>query len=114
MSQIKETAMKVMKAWDEKDESAMRKHVHPDYISKDPMVTTVGIDNAIKKMNEFPFKGGLEIRHTIAEGNMLVVEGDWIVKEPFQAELPMVSVMKFEGDMLKEKSIYFDTAKISK
>ena len=110
----KEIALTVMKAWDEKDESTLRKHLHPNYVSIDPMMTIEGIDKAVEKMNAFPFKGEFEISHSIAEGNLLVVEGNWRIESPMKADIPLISLMKFEKDKLKEKRIYFDTGRLAK
>jgi len=111
---IKEIAMKIEKAWEEKDEATLRKHLHPDYISKDPMMTVKGIDKTIEKMKSFPFKGALEIKKFISEGDTHTEEGVWHVHSPFKADIPYVSIMTFEKDKLKNKNIYFDTAKIPK
>jgi hypothetical protein len=109
----KDIAMKVMKAWEEKDEVTLRHYLHPDYVSKDPLMTVIGVDKAIDKMHSFPFKGGLEITHLFSEGDLVAMEGIWKITHPIEEEVPITSIMQFEKDVLREKSIYFDTAKIS-
>lgn len=110
----KDTALKIMKAWKEKDERTLRALLHPHYVSKDPMMTVEGIDKTIEKMKEFPFEGDLEIDHLLAESDQVVVEGIWRLQKPVKTEIPIISLMKFEGDKLKEKRIFFDTAKLAK
>lgn len=113
MLDTKQLSEKVMKAWDEKDEASMRELLHPDYVCTDPMTTTRGIDNTIEKMREFKFESDLKIRNCICEGDMVVIEGDWLVSAPMKAEVPLSTTMRFENGRLKEKYIYFDTAKLA-
>ncbi len=35
---------------------------------------------------------------------------DWKVTAPFQATIPMVEVMEFEGDKVKRARLFFDSA----
>lgn len=111
--EIKEIALKIMKAWEEKDEATMRAHLHPDYISKDPMETTKGVDKTIEKMKIFPFKGRVDTEHFISEGDTVVAAGIWHVDSPIKAEVPIISLTKFEKDKIKEKRIYFDPARVA-
>ena len=112
MTDTKEIALKIEKAWEEKDEAALRKHLHPDYISQDPKMTVKGIEATIEKMRNFTCKGDLETRNCISDGNRHVFEGIWHVTSPKKVDIPYISVMTFEGSKLKEKTIYFDPAKL--
>ena len=114
MTNIHDIALKIEKAWDEKDEATMRENLHPDYVSIDPMMTLKGVDSVVEKMKAFPFEGDMEIINTLTQGDIHVLQGVWQVESPFKLDIPYVAVKKFEGDKLKQQNIYFDTGRLPK
>ena len=110
MSTLIDVAKKMTKAWEQKDESAFRACLHDDYSFKGPMMEMKSANEAIEFMNRCPFEFTKENCEVIVEGKTLVHVFDWNVTAPFQATIPMVEVMEFEGDKVKKARLFFDSA----
>ncbi len=110
MSELVEIIRAIDTAWKSKDELTMRKHLHEDYSFKGPMMEMVGVDACIACMNTMPFEGDSNSSEIICEGNKAVHAFDWIINAPFQATVPMVEIMEFEDNKLKNSRMFFDTA----
>ncbi|MDA0737452.1 MAG: nuclear transport factor 2 family protein [Nitrospirae bacterium] len=110
MSALVEVAKAMAKAWEEKDEAAFRACLHADYSFKGPMMEMNSVDEAIHFMNRCPFESTTENCEVVVEGQKLVHIFDWNVTAPFQATIPMVEVMEFEGEKVKHARLFFDSA----
>ena len=110
MSVLIEVAKKMTKAWEQKDEAAFRACLHESYSFKGPMMELKSANEAVEFMNRCPFESTSENCEAIVEGNTLVHIFDWKVTAPFQATIPMVEVMEFEGDKVKRARLFFDSA----
>lgn len=109
MMDIKEAIEQMTDAWNNKDEAAMRPFLHDDYKFKGPMMEANSADECIAMMKDCPFEGGCENHEIIVEGNKAVSVFDWVVTAPFQATIPMIEVMEFEGGKVKNSRMFFDT-----
>lgn len=114
MTDINNLAKIIEKAWDQKDEATLRQYLHPEYTSCDPMTTVKGIDKTIEKMKAFSLEGELEVKRFITQDDTNVLEGVWHLESPFKADIPYVSIKRFENEKLIEQNIYFDTGKLPK
>ncbi len=110
MSQLIDVAKKMTKAWEEKDEVAFRSCLHTDYSFTGPMMQMNSADEAVGFMKQCDFQFSNENCEVVVEGNQLVHVFDWNVTAPFQATIPMVEVMEFEGTKVKRARLYFDSA----
>lgn len=110
MSNNVETVKHMNTAWKNKDEAGMRASLHPDYNFKGPMMD-MDIEGCIEFMKTCPFECKNLNSEMVSEGNKVVHIFDWDVTAPFQANIPMVEILEFEGDKIKNARLYFDTAK---
>ena len=110
MSALIDVAKKLIKAWEQKDESTLRACLHDDYSFKGPMMEMKSADEAVAFMNTCPFEFTNEHCEVMVEGKTLVHIFDWKVTAPFQATIPMVEVMEFEGEKVKRARLFFDSA----
>jgi len=110
MSTLVNVAKKMTKAWEDKDEAAFRACLHDDYTFKGPMMEMNSANEAVEFMNSCSFECTSENCEVVVEGQTLVHIFDWKVTAPFQATIPMVEVMEFEGDKVKRARLFFDSA----
>lgn len=110
MSTLVDVAKAMTKAWEEKDAASFRACLHADYSFKGPMMEMKSADEAVEFMNRCPFEFTNENCEVVVEGQTLVHIFDWKVTAPFQATIPMVEVMEFEGDTVKRARLFFDSA----
>lgn len=110
MSTLVDVAKKMTKAWEDKDEAAFRACLHDDYTFKGPMMEMNSANEAVEFMNRCSFECTSENCEVVVEGQTLVHIFDWKVTAPFQATIPMVEVMEFEGDKVKRARLFFDSA----
>ncbi len=110
MSTLVDVAKKMTKAWEDKDEAAFRACLHDDYTFKGPMMEMNSANEAVEFMNSCSFECTSENCEVVVEGQTLVHIFDWKVTAPFQATIPMVEVMEFEGDKVKRARLFFDSA----
>lgn len=110
MGNSAEIVKKLDQAWKNKDESAMRLLLHPDYHFKGPMMEMKSVDEAIVFMKDCPFECDTQTSMLISEGNKAVHVFDWHVTAPFQATIPMVEVLEIEDNKIKKARLFFDTA----
>lgn len=111
MKDLTEIAKQLDTAWRSKDEATYRALLHKDYHFKGPMMEMKGAEEAVKFMKDCPFESSNKNCETVVQDNKLVHIFDWIVTAPFQATIPMVEIMEFEGGKLKKSRLFFDTAK---
>jgi ketosteroid isomerase-like protein len=110
MSKLIDVAKQMTEAWVRKDEGAFRACLHPDYSFKGPMMEMKSANEAVEFMKRCPFESTSENCEVVVEGNTLVHVFDWTVTAPFQATIPMVEVMEFEGEKVKRSRLFFDSA----
>jgi len=110
MSTLIDVAKRMTKAWEEKDESTFRACIHDDYTFKGPMMEMRSANEALECMRQCTFEFTNENCEVVVEGNTLVHIFDWKVTAPFQATIPMVEVMEFEGKKVKRARLFFDSA----
>ncbi len=110
MSTLVDVAKKMTKAWEDKDEAAFRACLHDDYTFKGPMMEMNSANEAVEFMNSCSFECTSENCEVVVEGQTLVHIFDWKVTAPFQATIPMVEVMEFEGEKLRRARLFFDSA----
>jgi len=110
MSDLIEIVKQMTTAWQNKDEAAVRSFLHEDYHFKGPMMEMNGIEACIKFMKTCPFESSNKNCEAIVDGDKLVHIFDWEVTAPFQATIPMVEIMEFEGRKIKNSRMFFDTA----
>ena len=110
MSTLVEVAKRMTQAWEKKDAAAFRSCLHDDYSFKGPMMEMKSPDEAVEFMNRCPFEFANENCEVVVEGQTLVHMFDWKVTAPFQATIPMVEVMEFEGEKVKRARLFFDSA----
>ena len=110
MSTLVDVAKKMTKAWEDKDEAAFRACLHDDYTFKGPMMEMNSANEAVEFMNRCSFECTSENCEVVVEGQTLVHIFDWKVTAPFQATIPMVEVMEFEGDKVKRARLFFVSA----
>ncbi len=110
MSTLVDVAKKMTKAWEDKDEAAFRACLHDDYTFKGPMMEMNSANEAVEFMNRCSFECTSENCEVVVEGQTLVHIFDWKVTAPFQATIPMVEVMEFEGEKLRRARLFFDSA----
>lgn len=110
MTTKEEIVKELSAAWFAKNKEPFRKHLHADFHYKDPILEINGKDNAIASMDECPFEGAMENVSLVAQGDRVVNIFDWIVKAPFQARIPCVEIVTFDGDKVKSSRSYYDTA----
>ncbi len=67
-------------------------------------------DEALDFMKRCTFEFTNENCEVVVEGKTLVHIFDWKVTAPFQATIPMVEVMEFEGEKVKRARLFFDSA----
>lgn len=111
MTNLTEIAKQLDTAFRTKDEAALQNLLHKDYHFKGPMMEMNGAKEAIEFMKNCPFESKNENCEVVVQGNKLVHIFDWNVTAPFQASIPMVEVLEFEGDKVKKARLFFDTAK---
>ena len=110
MSTLIDVAKRMTKAWEEKDESTFRACLHDEYTFKGPMMEMRSANEALECMRRCSFEFTNENCEVVVGGNTLVHIFDWKVTVPFQATIPMVEVMEFEGDKVKRARLFFDSA----
>ena len=110
MSKLINVAKQMTEAWVQKDETAFRACLHPDYSFKGPMMEMKSANEAVECMKRCPFESTSENCEVVVEGNTLVHVFDWHVTAPFKATIPMVEVMEFEGNKVKRSRLFFDSA----
>ena len=110
MSTMLDVAKKMTAAWEKKDEVAFRACLHENYTFKGPMMEMRSPTEAVEFMKRCAFESTSQNCEVIVEGTRLVHVFDWTVTVPFQATIPMVEVMEFEGNKVKRARLYFDSA----
>ena len=110
MSALMDVAKQMTKAWHDKDEVAFRRCLHKDYSFTGPMMTMNSADEAVDFMTKCPFESATENCEVYIQGQTLVHVFDWHVTAPFQATIPMVEVLEFEGEKVKRARLFFDSA----
>lgn len=110
MTTNEEIVRELSEAWFAKNKEPFRKHLHADFQYKDPIMEINGKDNAIASMDECPFEGAIENVELVARGDKVVNIFDWVVTAPFQARIPCVEIVTFDGDKVKSSRSYYDTA----
>ena len=97
-------------AWFAKNKEPFRKYLHESFQYKDPLFEVNGKENSIASMDDCPFEGKVENVELVAQGDRVVNIFDWVVTAPFQATIPCVEILTFEGDKVKSSRSYYDTA----
>jgi ketosteroid isomerase-like protein len=110
MSKLIDVAKQMTEAWVQKDETAFRACLHPNYSFRGPMMEMKSANEAVEFMKRCPFESTSENCEVVVEGKTLVHVFDWNVTAPFQVTIPMVEVMEFEGEKVKRSRLYFDSA----
>ncbi len=112
MTDYRAIVEKMTTAWNDKNETLLRSLLHDDYKGTCPAMEINSPDECVEFMKNCPFEGSCENHEIIVEGNKVVNAFDWVVTAPFQATIPMVEIMNFEGDKLKNSKMYYDTSLI--
>jgi len=110
MSTLTDVAKRMTKAWEDRDEAAFRACLHDDYSFKGPMMEMKSANEALEFMKRCAFEFTNTNCEVVVEGKTLVHVFDWNVTAPFQATIPMVEVMEFEGDRVKRARLFYDSA----
>ncbi|PCJ98135.1 MAG: hypothetical protein COA45_08255 [Zetaproteobacteria bacterium] len=110
MTTKQDIAKELVDAWSTKNEAIVRKYLHADFHFKGPMMESNGLEECIASMANCPFESSCQNSEMIEQGDQVVHVFDWVVTAPFQATIPTVEVMKFEGDQVKKSRMFFDTA----
>ena len=110
MSTLTDVAKRMTKAWEDRDEAAFRACLHDDYSFKGPMMEMKSANEALEFMRRCAFEFTNTNCEVVVEGKTLVHVFDWNVTAPFQATIPMVEVMEFEGDRVKRARLFYDSA----
>ncbi len=110
MSTLTDVAKRLTKAWEDRDEAAFRACLHDDYSFKGPMMEMKSANEAVACMRRHAFEFTNTNCEVVVEGQTLVHMFDWNVTAPFQATIPMVEVMGFEGDKVKRARLFYDSA----
>ncbi len=110
MSTLTDVAKRMTKAWEDRDEAAFRACLHDDYSFKGPMMEMKSANEALEFMKRCAFEFTNTNCEVVVEGKTLVHVFDWNVTAPFQATIPMVEVMGFEGDKVKRARLFYDSA----
>ncbi len=110
MSTLTDVAKRMTKAWEDRDEAAFRACLHDDYSFKGPMMEMKSANEAVEFMMSCAFEFTNTNCEVVVEGKTLVHVFDWNVTAPFQATIPMVEVMEFEGDKVKRARLFYDSA----
>jgi len=110
MSTLTDVAKRMTKAWEDRDEAAFRACLHDDYSFKGPMMEMKSANEAVEFMKRCAFEFTNTNCEVVVEGKTLVHVFDWNVTAPFQATIPMVEVMEFEGDKVKRARLFYDSA----
>ncbi len=110
MSTLTDVAKRMTKAWEDRDEAAFRACLHDDYSFKGPMMEMKSANEAVEFMRRCAFEFTNTNCEVVVEGKTLVHVFDWNVTAPFQATIPMVEVMEFEGDKVKRARLFYDSA----
>ena len=110
MSTLTDVAKRMTKAWEDRDEAAFRACLHDDYSFKGPMMEMKSANEAVEFMRRCAFEFTNTNCEVVVEGKTLVHVFDWNVTAPFQATIPMVEVMEFEGDRVKRARLFYDSA----
>lgn len=97
-------------AWFAKNKEPFRKYLHEDFQYLDPLFEVNGKESSIASMDECPFEGKMENVKLVAQGDRVVNIFDWVVTAPFQATIPCVEIVTFDGDKVKSSRSYYDTA----
>ncbi|MEE8290065.1 MAG: nuclear transport factor 2 family protein, partial [Candidatus Tectomicrobia bacterium] len=105
-----DVAKRMTKAWEDRDEAAFRACLHDDYSFKGPMMEMKSANEALEFMKRCAFEFTNTNCEVVVEGKTLVHVFDWNVTAPFQATIPMVEVMEFEGDKVKRARLFYDSA----
>jgi len=110
MSTLTDVAKRMTKAWEDRDEATFRSCLHDDYSFKGPMMEMKSANEAVEFMRRCAFEFTNTNCEVVVEGKTLVHVFDWNVTAPFQATIPMVEVMEFEGDRVKRARLFYDSA----
>ncbi len=110
MSTLTDVAKRMTKAWEDRDEATFRSCLHDDYSFKGPMMEMKSANEAVEFMRRCAFEFTNTNCEAVVEGKTLVHVFDWNVTAPFQATIPMVEVMEFEGDRVKRARLFYDSA----
>lgn len=97
-------------AWVTKDDIVFRKYMHVDVRMDGPMMAFESLDDLLDSMKDCPFESTCQNSDIIVQGDKVVHVFDWVVTAPFQATIPTVEVMAFEGDKVKKSRLFYDTA----
>ena len=73
-------------------------------------MTMNGVEEAVDFMKKCPFESNTENCEVVIDGQTLVHVFDWNVSAPFQAVIPMVEVLEFEGQKVKRARLFYDSA----
>ncbi len=110
MSTLTDVAKRMTKAWEDRDEAAFRACLHDDYSFNGPMMEMKSANEAVEFMRRCVFEFTNTNCEVVVEGKTLVHVFDWNVTAPFQAIIPMVEVMEFEGEKVKRARLFYDSA----
>ena len=110
MTTNKEIVKELSEAWFSKNEGTFRKYLHADFQFKDPMMEVNGIEDVIASLKECPFESSMENAVLLSQNDKVVNIFDWVVTAPFQANIPCVEIVTFEGDKVISSRCYYDTA----
>ncbi len=110
MSTLTDVAKRMTKAWEDRDEAAFRACLHDDYSFNGPMMEMKSANEAVEFMRRCAFEFTNTNCEVVVEGKTLVHVFDWNVTAPFQAIIPMVEVMEFEGEKVKRARLFYDSA----
>ncbi len=102
-------AKELFEAWSDKNEAILRKHMHQDFEFKGPMMAIKGVEANIASLADCPFESTSETHDMVEQDDKLVHVFDWIVSAPFQATIPAVEVMHFDGEQVTSSRMFFDT-----
>ncbi|MGH1457132.1 MAG: nuclear transport factor 2 family protein [Alphaproteobacteria bacterium] len=105
-----EIVKELAQAWVSGDTDVFRKYLHADFHFKGPIMETNSLNEMLSSMEECPFESSCQNSELIIQGDKVVNIFDWAVTAPFQANIPCVEVMRFEGDLVKSSLLFFDTA----
>ncbi len=97
-------------AWVSGDTDVFKKHLHADYHFKGPMMETHSLNEMLDSMKDCPFESSCQNSELVIQEEKVVNIFDWVVTAPFQANIPCVEVMQFDGDKVKSSRLFFDTA----
>jgi len=101
-------------AFSEKNETAVRAILHPNYTASCSMSKVNGPEEAIAMLKECPFDCHNENSIFVTEGNSVAHFFDWVVEAPFRGRYRVAQYVTLKDGKVLSAEMFYDTGALPK